>query len=213
LKHLYPRGEEEFGRVLTFSDGVYAIAMTLLVVGIDLPNLHPGPSGSDLLEALGDTRQQIVSYAISFAVIGRYWVAHHQFYARLRALDSGLIALNLVSLGVVAFLPFPTDVLGNYFENPVSIIFYALTVALVSGLEVAMFSRAHRQDLLDPRITEEIYRWERASSTAPVIFFLLSLPLAFVRPELSVLLWFAGIPYQLLYLNRHKPAGAEELLG
>lgn len=213
MKRLYPRGEEEFGRVLTFSDGVYAIAMTLLVVGIDLPDLHPGPNEGDLLNALGDTRQQIVSYAISFAVIGRYWVAHHRFYARLRALDGGLIALNLLSLGVIAFLPFPTDILGNYFENPVSIVFYAVTVALVSGLEVAMFHRAHRRDLLDPRITEEIYRWERSASTAPVLFFLISLPLAFVSSELAVLVWFGGIPYQYLYLNRRKPAGAEELLG
>ena len=70
-----------------------------------------------MLDALGDRHAQIISYAISFAVIGRYWLAHHQFFSRLRALDGGLIAINLVWLAVIAFLPFPTDVLGNYFGN------------------------------------------------------------------------------------------------
>ena len=129
MKRLYPRGEEEFARVLAFSDGVYAIAITLLVLSIDLPDLANSDDAGQMLDALGDKHPQIISYAISFAVIGRYWLAHHQFFSRLRALDGGLIAINLVCLAVIAFLPFPTDVLGNYFENPVAVALYALNVA------------------------------------------------------------------------------------
>ena len=182
MKRRYPRGEEEFGRVLAFSDGVYAIAITLLVLSIDLPDLAtPGDAGQ-MLDALGDRHPQIISYAISFAVIGRYWLAHHHFFSRLRALDGGLIAINLVCLAVIAFLPFPTDVLGNYFENPVAVVLYALNVGAISALEVAMFNRAHNQDLLDPRLTESVFRWSRAAASAPVVFFLISMPLAFRQP-------------------------------
>lgn len=199
--------------MLAFSDGVYAIATTLLVLSIDLPDLGDSGSASEMLDQLSGRYPQIISFVISFAVIGRYWVAHHHFFARLKALDSGLIALNLVSLGVIAFLPFPTDVLGNYFENPTSIVFYALTIVAVSGLEVAMFSRAHRRRLLVPELTEDVYRWERAAQLAPVVFFCLSLPFAFVHPVLACLLWFGGVPFQALYLNPRKPAGVDTVHG
>jgi uncharacterized membrane protein len=212
LKRIYPRGQEEFGRVLAFSDGVYAIAITLLVLSIDLPRLSIGDDTGQMLDALGDKHAQIISYAISFAVIGRYWLAHHQFFSRLRALDGGLIAINLVCLAVIAFLPFPTDVLGNYFSNPIAVALYALTVAAISGLEVAMFNRAHNRDLLDPRLTEEVFRWSRAAASAPVIFFLVSVPVAFLSSGLAALCWFGGLPYQVFYLNRRKPADADELL-
>ena len=182
MKRLYPRGEEEFGRVLAFSDGVYAIAMTLLVLSIALPQLRVESSGSELLERLSDMSAQIFSFVLSFAVIGRYWLAHHHFCSRPRALDGGLVAINLVYLGVIAFLPFPTDLLGNYFDNPVTIVVYALTVATVSGLEVAMFNRAHRKGLLDPALTEDVFRWARAAASGPVAFFLVSAPLAFCEP-------------------------------
>jgi uncharacterized membrane protein len=212
LKRVFPRGEEEFSRVLAFSDGVYAIAITLLVLSIHVPNLTDAGSAKELIDALGDRHPQLISYLISFAVIGRYWLAHHQFFSRLRALDGGLIALNLVSLGVIAFLPFPTDILGNYFENAIAVVLYAITVAAISGLEVLMFNRAHNQDLLDPKLSEEVFRWSRAAALTPVIFFLLSVPLAFVSSGLACLCWLGGVPYQTLYLNRHKPVGTENSL-
>ena len=212
MKRRYPRGEEEFGRVLAFSDGVYAIAITLLVLSIDVPVLHHPGSADDLLDALRVRRPQIISYAISFAVIGRYWLAHHQFFSRLRALDGGLIAINLVCLAVIAFLPFPTDILGNYFENPVAVALYALTVAVISGLEVLMFNRAHNQDLLDPRLSEDVFRWSRAAATAPVIIFVISVPLAFVSSALASICWLGTVPYQVFYLNRRKPVQADQEL-
>ena len=212
MKRRYPRGQEEFARVLAFSDGVYAIAITLLVLSIDVPHIPSGADASQMLDSLNDKHPQIISYAISFAVIGRYWLAHHQFFSRLSALDGGMIAINLVSLALIAFLPFPTDVLGNYFENPVAVALYALTVSAISGLEVVMFNRAHNRDLLDPRLTEEVFRWSRAAATVPVIFFLISVPVAFISSGLAALCWLGGLPYQVFYLNRRKPAEADELL-
>jgi uncharacterized membrane protein len=104
----FPRGSDEFTRVLTFSDGLFAISMTLLVVGIGVPEL--GAQGGDeraLIDALGDLLPEIVSFVISFAVIGRYWLAHHGTFARLAAMDYGLIAWNLLYLAFIAFLPSP----------------------------------------------------------------------------------------------------------
>jgi uncharacterized membrane protein len=208
LRARYERGSDEFGRVLAFSDGLFAIAMTLLVVAIAVPAVSDADSVGALWDALGDQEQDFVSFFISFAVIGRYWLAHHQFFARLEACDGHLITINLVYLAFVAFLPFPTDLLGTYFENPLSVAVYATNVAVISGLEVVLFRQAHRRGLMRERLPEPVYRWGVVQSVAPVAFFLLSVPVAFIGTEWAVACWFGGIPFAMVSA-RWRPAGAE----
>jgi uncharacterized membrane protein len=212
LRRSFARGTEEFSRVLAFSDGLFAIAMTLLVVGIGLPALTDSGSADELARALGDQQAAFISFFISFAVIGRYWVAHHQFVARLKAMDGALVAINLVYLAFIAFLPFPTDLLGSYFDNPLSVAVYAVNVAVISGLEVVLFRHAHRRGLMRERLPEDVYRWGVRESLSPVIFFLLSVPVAFIDSGLAVACWLLAIPFGLL-LDRREPADAKRYLG
>jgi uncharacterized membrane protein len=207
----YERGDVEFNRVLAFSDGVFAIAMTLLVVGIVVPNLQDGESVGELADSLNDLIGSFVSFFISFAVIGRYWFAHHQFFARLEAMNNGLIGANLVYLAFVAFLPFPTALLGNYFENPLAIVVYAVAVAIVSGMEVVEFRTAHRGGLMAKPMPEDVYRWGAMLSLSPLVFFLLAIPLAFVNTTLAVASWFLIVPWEQ-FAKRWKPAHADEYL-
>jgi uncharacterized membrane protein len=126
----YEHETVEFGRVVAFSDGLFAIAMTLLVVTITAPAIDDTDSISALADALGDMEAQVISFFISFAVIGRYWVAHHTFFSQLKGIDTGLIGLNLLYLAFIAFLPFPTDILGAYFENPLAVTLFALSIPI-----------------------------------------------------------------------------------
>jgi uncharacterized membrane protein len=208
LQVKYERGSEEFSRVLAFSDGLFAIAMTLLIVAVAVPTLKDAASIDELAGDLNDKSSEFVSFFISFAVIGRYWMAHHQFFARLAAFDGGLIAINLVYLAFIAFLPFPTDLLGTYFENPLSVAIYAVNVAIVSGLEVVLFRHAHQRGLMQERLPEDVYRWGVLQSASPVLFFLLSVPIAFASTELAVAFWFLGIPFAIVS-ERWKPAAAD----
>ncbi len=208
----YERGSEEFSRVLAFSDGLFAIAMTLLVVGITVPVLKHEGSVHDLAKALGDLVPNFTSFFISFAVIGRYWAAHHQFVAMLARMDSKFIGLNLVYLGFIAFLPFPTALLGQFFENPLSIVVYAVAVAIVSGMEVVLFRHAQRHELLRRTLPEDVYRFGVTASLSPVVFFVLSMPVAFVNTTLAVIIWFGAIPFNAA-LSRRKPPESERYLG
>jgi len=207
----HQRGTDEFSRVVNFSDALFAIAMTLLVVGIEVPDLSDSDSVGELADVLNDDLGSFVSFAISFAVIGRYWLAHHGFFGRLAAVDRGLIGLNLIYLMFVAFLPFPSGLLGNYFENPLSIVVYAVAVAAVSGMEVVMFRHAQRGALFEVEVPDEVFRWGVRLSVSPVIFFLLSIPIAFVSTSLAVASWFLGFPYQAVE-NRRKPEHADDYL-
>jgi TMEM175 potassium channel family protein len=205
----YARGTDEFTRVLAFSDALFAIAMTLLVVGIAVPTgAADSDSVHDLADALNDLTPNFVSFFISFAVIGRYWAAHHHFCSLLARIDNGLIGINLLYLAFVAFLPFPTALMGENFENPLSVAIYAVIVAFVSGLEVVLFRQAHRHGLLRKSMPEDVFRWGVLQSTLPVVFFLLSVPVAFASTTVAVCMWFLGIPFGIL-ANSRKPADSD----
>jgi uncharacterized membrane protein len=207
----YDRESVEFARVLTFNDGLYAIAMTLLVVSIAVPTISNTESVGDLADALNDLTANFVSFFISFAVIGRYWLAHHESISLLEAMDRGFIGLNLVYLAFIAFLPFPTALLGEYFENPLSIAIYAVNVGIVSGMEVVLFRHAYRARLLRRQPTPEVYRYGVIASFSPVLFFAISIPFAFISTSLAVAIWFLVIPFGIAW-HRRAPAGAAELL-
>jgi TMEM175 potassium channel family protein len=211
LPRTYDRNSVEFGRVLAFSDGLFAIAMTLLVVAITVPNLHDGDSVHDLADALNNLTSDFISFFITFAVIGRYWLAHHQFVSQLKAMDQGLVTLNLIYLAFIAFLPFPSALLGTYFENPLSIAIYAVNVGLVSGMEVVLFRHAYRSGLLRKQPPSDVYRYGVLMSVSPVVFFAISIPIAFASTTLAVCTWFLGIPLAAV-AERWKPEGADELL-
>ena len=207
----YERDSVEFTRTLSFTDGLFAIAITLLVIDLAVPVLHHDSSIHELADRLNDEKEKFISFFISFAVIGRYWIAHHTFFSQLARMDRPLIALNLLYLAFIAFLPFPTALLGEYFSNPLSVVIYAVTVAIVSGMEVVLFSRAQNHGLLEKKLPRDVYRYGAAMSLAPVIFFILSIPVAFVSTPLAVCFWFLGIPLAGI-AGRWKPEGADELL-
>lgn len=197
--------------MLSFSDGLFAIAMTLLVVSITVPRLHTETDEAEMAHALGRLSTSFISFAVSFVVIGRYWLAHHLFFSLLRAIDTRLIAINLLYLMGIAFLPFPTALLGTYFHNALSVALYAATVAAVSGLEVVMFTQARRAGLLRKAMPRDIYVWGVTESLRPVAFFAISVPVAFYSVGLAVAIWVVGIPVQII-AGRFKPDGADEYL-
>jgi uncharacterized membrane protein len=208
----YDRDSAEFGRVLAFSDGLFAIAMTLLVVSVTVPNISDHNSVHELADGLNDRLPDLSSFFISFAVIGRYWLAHHRFISLLGAVDQPLINLNLIYLAFIAFLPFPTALLGEYFENPLSIVIYAVSVGVVSGWEVVLFRRAYHDGLFARPIPPEVYRFGVTASLLPVVFFVISIPIAFVSTTLAAVSWFLVIPAGIL-LERRAPEGTHELFG
>ncbi len=197
--------------MLAFTDGMFAIAMTLLVVGIGVPTLADGGDEGELLDAFSDLTPEVLSFFISFVVIGRYWVAHHRFFALLGAIDYALVWINLAYLAFIAFLPFPTALLGNYFENPISVATYAVAVAVVSGLEVVLFRRAHHAGLLVRGMPERVYRYGVAASSLPVVFLMLSVPVAFLNTYVAVVCWFLAGPAQLLLGPARPPEAADWL--
>lgn len=195
----------EFDRVAFFSDAVFAIAMTLLVVGIGIPRVSDNQVG----DALREKRSEITSFFISFVVIGVYWRAHHRFWAQLRAVTSTLIVANMFYLAAIAFTPFPTALAGKYTEEPVSIVIYAITLAVASGLQAVMLYTANREDLLFRRQPRAMLRYSLVASLVPVAVFLASIPLAFGDTTWALYSWLLIIPLEILVDRWLRPEDAD----
>lgn len=180
--------------------------MTLLVVALPVPELSGGEAQpGTLLRALNDLQPEIVSFFVGFALLGFYWLAHHRFFALLRGVSRGLILVNLVYLAAVAFLPFPTALIGDYEANPVAFVLFALSVATISGLEVVLFVLAADQDLTSATLPTGVRRSGVVRAGAPVLVFLLSIPLAFWSPSAALLSWLLVVPLGAL-LRRLLPS-------
>jgi uncharacterized membrane protein len=177
--------EVEFSRIVAFSDGVFSIAITLLILNVSVHGSDVARDG--LWQALWDQRENLLAYAISFAVIGRFWLVHHRFFGEVTAFDNRLIGLNMLYLGWIVLIPFSSQLLGDYGGQTPSVIVYAVNLAVVVLLGLLMSSRARRAGLASGDVEDEREARFRALFIAAV--FLLSIPVAVVAPNYAPLLW------------------------
>ena len=176
-------------RVINFSDGVFAIAITLLVLNFKLPHVGGRNVNRKLLDALGHDTGLLFGFAISFFVIARYWMSHHRLSVLLRRVDTQFIVLNLVFLAFVVFIPFPAEVLGTYSATTTAVVFYAGTMVLTGTLSGTTWEYALRRGLDDGRASVEARREALLRSAILVAVFLASIPVAFIDAGAAQLMW------------------------
>jgi uncharacterized membrane protein len=178
--------EIEFSRIVAFSDGVFAIAITLLVLALDIPDhLH----GESVAEALWDQRENLLAYALSFAVIGRFWVVHHRFFSEVTAFDNRLLSLNIFYLAWIVLLPFSSKVLGDHGGETATVVLYAVNLSGVVLTGMWMAADARGAGLTS--ITAGAHREQRLRSLYIAMVFLASIPVAFLAPGIAPFMWLA----------------------
>jgi uncharacterized membrane protein len=176
--------EIEFSRIVAFSDGVFSIAITLLVLNLGIAS---GLESGEVADALWDQRESFLAFALSFAVIGRFWVVHHRFFGEVRAFDGRLIALNLLYLGSIVLIPFSSEVLGKDGGETAAVVFYAANLSAVVLIGRLMTADAHRAGLTSADASRQ--RESRIRSTYIAAVFLLSIPVAIVAPGIAPFMW------------------------
>jgi TMEM175 potassium channel family protein len=200
----YRRGTLEFERVLTFSDAVFAIALTLLIVSVAIPTVQHRASASSMVSALLGIVPHLFGFFLGFVMVARYWVAHHRFSSSLSSLDNRFIQINLAYLALVAFLPFPTGLFGTYLDNPVSVALFGLTLAAISTLETLQYAHIRRSGQLRRPLSDAAYRFGLIESSVPVVLMLLSIPVAFLATSVAPFIWLLVFPLETV-LDRWRP--------
>ncbi|HEX2181409.1 MAG TPA: TMEM175 family protein [Rubrobacteraceae bacterium] len=177
----------ELDRIVFFSDAVFAIAITILILEVGVPD---GLSPAQLPDRILGLWPKYLSYVISFLVLAVYWQAHHSVFRPIRGYDGTLVWLNFLFLMAVVFLPFPTSLLGEYGEEQVSVVIYAANAAVASLLLVAISwyaTSGHR--LVAPELDLEAERFRRLQALAVPVVFLLSIGISFFSPTAAMYSW------------------------
>jgi len=182
-----PEAGRELDRIIFFSDAVFAIAITILVLDINVPD---GLSPSELLAQVLALVPKYLSYVISFLVLAVYWQAHHRVFRPIKRYDGTLLWLNFLFLMAVAFLPFPTSLLGEYSREQVSVVIYATNAAVASLLLSAISWHAMRgRRLVSPDHDDEEQKLRRLQGLAVPVVFLASIGVSFFSPMAAIYSW------------------------
>ena len=197
-------------RVEALSDGVFAIIITILVLGIVVP---PNLSERSLAGALGELRPTLVAWVISFLITGMYWVAHRDLFARVRVVNRDLVWLNLLFLLPCCLIPFAASVLGEYPGQAIAIHIYAAVLIAAALMRLLMYHYVlRRPELLWEQRTDTRSRLGIAIAGAPIPFYIVAAIVAGVSTTASVVLFFA-VPvlyFLLITILRERPTTRSE---
>ncbi len=176
------------GRILAISDGVYAFALTLLVVQLTVPTATS--SQASLASQLLEQVPSYFSYFLSFGAIGLTWFGHHETFKYIRRYNGRLVALNFGSLLMIAVMPFPTAILGRNGSQPLAAVIYAITLALTGLFAASIWWYAtHRRRLVSPDLPHRIVRLRFYRMLSVPAVFLLSIPIALWQPYVAEIAW------------------------
>ena len=187
----FSRAGRELDRLVAFSDGVMAIAITLLVLKIEIPEFDGTPSTADLGDAVVDLIPNIITFVWSFLLVARFWSIHRRLLSGLARIDGGLVWLNSLFLLLIALLPFPSDLLGRFGPSLLSIALFASLIA-VTGIVISTMELyvARHPELADPdsgAAAGELDPWDMFFTPA---VFVLSIGVAVVDANLAAYSWF-----------------------
>lgn len=194
-------------RVEAFSDGVFAIVVTLLVLELRVPHLPENFTSIDVLNELIHLAPKFISFALSFLVIAIFWVNHHQFFHSLEKTDRTLLWLNNLVLFCLSFIPFPTAFIGEYPTGVVPVMLYGFAMFAASISFNILLRHAIRADLFHPSISKQVLRESvRKGKFGPVIYFI-SIVAALISVYISLAIYilvpvFYFIPQRIVREDR-----------
>ena len=187
-------------RVEAFSDGVFAIIVTLLVLEIKVPHIEVHDSGNDLLQALTGLFPKFISWIISFFTVCVIWVNHHRLFKMFNIFNHGLFWWNAVLLMWCSFIPFPTAVLGDYPGNQTAVLLYGLVMMMMALTFSLMRLYAGRKEtLLNPDV--EIRNFRKGTFYSVIfgpVLYLAGALFSFIHPYISFAIYL-GIAIYFIF--------------
>ncbi len=197
--------EEKLGldRLIFFTDAVIAIAITLLVLEIKVPEIEAGLVNAQLTRQVLALWPKYVGYITSFFVIGMYWISHHRSFCYIKSYDHVLIYINLLFLMFIAFVPFPTALLFTYPARLISVTLYAGTMAVIGLMKVWLWWYAtHNHRLVEKTLDQRMVKsFTMRLLVAPVIF-LISIGIALFNARFAMYSWGMILPMVFYFVFR-----------
>jgi len=197
-------GPVEADRVLAFSDAIFAIAITLLTLNLQV---RPGLHGADFTRALHQVLPALGAYALSFVILGQLWLAHHRIFGVIARVDYAVLVRNLVFLGLIAIMPFPVRLLSDYSNRPLAVAIYA--VAFITAMQLQRLiwldvTRPEHRELLREPVPDEVRTGFGRVLLGLLVLFGAAVPVGMFAPRYATLVWVVIIPLRLLVARLTK---------
>jgi uncharacterized membrane protein len=195
--------EKGLNRILALSDGVFAFAITLLVLDLVVPTFGTNQDISALPSLLAGEWNSFFNYFLSFTMIAVWWNTHQRYFEYIKGYDGKLKALNLLVLLTITLIPFFTKLLDTWNTAPFATALYASDQG-AAGTFLALTWRHATKDrsFIDSHLDQKTINRMRITSTIPPLFFFLSIPLGYVGPAVAWISWYAIFP--ISYIVRRK---------
>ena len=198
-------------RVLALSDGVFAFAVTLLVLDLVVPSLLPGASSMDLWQGLSKEYISFFNYILSFFIAGVWWNGHNRNFAHIRDSNATLRMLNLFFLLWIALLPFFTKILDQYHSLQLSVALYAMDQAAAGlFLTITWWYASRNNRLIDKDMSKTEIRFGTLRNIIVPIFFIISIGLSFVDSNVATFSWYGLIPIYIIVLRLEPRSGRKQ---
>ncbi|HZD33734.1 MAG TPA: TMEM175 family protein [Nitrososphaeraceae archaeon] len=191
--------------VISFSDAVFAFAITLMALSIEIPDLPLDLSQSELLERLYDLYPQFEDYIISFAVIAIFWMSYHQVFNHIKGSHISIVYLNLLFLLLITLLSLSTSIVTNYASYQIPYIIYCVLVIMTSSLLVLIWWYATNQHRLVAKDMNPLFIKGTFFGLLSIpIVFVISIAISFIDLDVAQYFWLAIIPVNVLIRNKYR---------
>jgi uncharacterized membrane protein len=180
----FKQGNLPLGRIEAFSDGIFSVAATLLVLDLKEISLPENPTVANLWHALVLQLPKFLSWLISFIIVAKFWLNHHHVLRLAKNADYGMVWLNSIFLMFQSLVPFPTALMGEYPNNPLAVGLFGIVMAFNTLLFMLLYSYILR-NLLDPEMAgAEDPHVLRKSFVGP-LSYLVGAGVAWINPDFS----------------------------
>ena len=192
-------------RIEALADGIFAIAMTLLVLNLALPQAGKELTGLHSL-LLGQV-DNLFCYALSFVLLAVFWIRHHQQFDFIKRTDGKHLWINILFLMFVALIPFSTSLVGDYPEKPLAEVFFGSNIFMLSMLLLCSWTYAtNHHRLVDPSLDARRIALAKKRGAVTMLIAVLAIGLSFIDPQISSCVYLL-IPVFMGVLERqHRKA-------
>jgi len=191
--------------VISFSDAVFAFAITLMALSIELPDLPSNLTQAELLDKLYDLFPQFESYIISFAVIALFWVSYHQVFNHIKGSHIVMVYLNLLFLLLITLLSLSTSLVINYGNYHIPYVIYSFIVILTSSLLTLIWWHATKDKLLIDKNLHPLYiKGVMLTLVSIPLVFTVSIFISFINLDIAEIFWLVMVPINITIKQKYK---------
>ena len=188
--------------IISFADAIFAFSITFMAISIAIPNLAQNLNQTQVIDKLLESIPEFEIYAISFFVIGVYWISYHQIFNQIVNSNTTVTWLTLIFLFFITLIPLATN-LQIGFGYPILFVLFALVLAIAGALLTIIWLHAVKNKLIDQNLSRKEIQSISVEAILPTVVFSLSILVSFINSEAAYYFWILIIPAKIILRKKY----------